>query len=198
LDEHLFRLVYGALGGSLTSVAAAFTFLGEGWVVLLLLPLLFVPRHRAATLTLIIVLGITAATVAGLKLLVHRVRPCNAMTSVRCLWGDTPSDFSFPSGHAAGSFAFAAFAMGIVFVSAQPTESRRPKLLAAGALVVAFCISLSRVYLGVHFPGDVLGGSCLGAAIGLVGARLHLRRGRREEYDAPSPTPSRRSIQTRT
>jgi undecaprenyl-diphosphatase len=177
LDEYLFRLVYGAHGGALTHIAAAFTLLGEGWVVLGLLPFLITRRYRSPAFALLGVFAVTAAAVALLKLAFHRVRPCNALTGVRCLWLDAPTDYSFPSGHAAGSFAFVAFIGSLVLFS--PESRKRPALrLAACALLLATatCIALSRVYLGVHFPGDVAAGSFLGVILGLVGARVHLGR----------------------
>ncbi len=190
MDERLFRLLYAAQGGALTHIAAAFTILGEGWVVLALLPLLLVRRHRGPTLALVWVLALTAAAVTLVKWTVHRVRPCHALAGVRCLWGDAPTDFSFPSGHAAGSFAFATFIVAMVFLS---EESRgRPWIrfgVGAVGLAAATCIALSRVYLGVHFPGDVAAGACLGMLVGLVGARLHLREGRTPGLLGDSPRP---------
>jgi undecaprenyl-diphosphatase len=172
VDERLFRLLYAAHSGAYTGLAAAFTVLGEGWVVLALLPLLLVPRFRARAVALVVVLAITAGAVTLLKLAVHRVRPCHALAGVSCLWGDAPTDFSFPSGHAAGSFAFATFIAVLVLLS---DESRARPALRFGvpvvALAAATCIALSRVYLGVHFPGDVAAGSCLGALMGVAAAR---------------------------
>lgn len=177
MDEHLFRLLYAAGGGALTGVAAWFTVLGEGWIVLALLPLLFMKRHRSRTIALVAVLAVTAATVTLLKLLVHRVRPCNGLAGVSCLWGQGPTDFSFPSGHAAGSFALVTFVAALVWAS---EESRtRPGLrfgVCALGFTMATFIALSRVYLGVHFPADVAAGACLGAVLGFVGARVHARR----------------------
>jgi undecaprenyl-diphosphatase len=198
VDERLFRILYGAQGGSLTWAAVVFTLLGEGWVVLALVPLLFWRRYRRWALALAGVLAVNATAVAGLKLLVGRVRPCNGLPGVACLWGDAPTDYSFPSGHAAGSFAFAAFVAGVAFLSDEPRASPSVKALAAASLFVAVFISLSRVYLGVHFPGDVLAGSCLGAGLGLLGARLYLRRAPRGESGATSSPPSPRSTRTRT
>jgi undecaprenyl-diphosphatase len=177
LDERIFHLVYSAYGGALTGVAAVFTVLGEGWVVLALLPLLLVRRLRAPTLSLVWVLVLTAASVWILKLAVHRARPCYALSGVSCLWGQPPTDYSFPSGHAAGSFAFAAFVGAVVFLS-EGTGMRTTSRVAVCVVgvTVAMSIALSRVYLGVHFPGDVAAGACLGALIGIVGAKFHVSK----------------------
>jgi undecaprenyl-diphosphatase len=190
VDEHLFGSFYAALDGSLTGLAAAFTVVGGGWITLALLPLLFVRRHRDNALALAGVLLVTAAAVAGLKLLVRRARPCNGLAGVRCLWGDAPTDFSFPSGHAAGSFAFVGFVIGVMFLTEESASGLgrggwRKRLLAALLVFAAGCIALSRVYLGVHFPGDVAAGACLGAVLGLGGARLHVQRSLRP----PPPDP---------
>lgn len=66
--------------------------------------------------------------------------------------------FSFPSGHAMGSMTLAA----TVLLLAWPTRWRWPLLSAAIAFVVS--VGLSRVYLGVHYPSDILGGWCAALA----------------------------------
>jgi membrane-associated phospholipid phosphatase len=63
--------------------------------------------------------------------------------------------FSFPSAHAAASLTFAA----VVVAIAWPTRWRR-LAVAVGATFV-FAVGLSRVYLGVHYPSDVLAGWCV-------------------------------------
>jgi undecaprenyl-diphosphatase len=85
---------------------------------------------------------------------------------------DAPSDPSFPSGHAAGAFAFAGFVAGLALA-----RDRTPRrlALASGATALAIGIAASRVYLGCHFPGDVIGGALLGTGMGLAGARWYLR-----------------------
>ncbi len=67
-----------------------------------------------------------------------------------------PHDGSFPSGHAATSFACAT-----VLAAFAPR-------LAPVLLVLAAAIAFSRVYVGVHYPLDVVAGAALGAAVGLV------------------------------
>ncbi len=72
----------------------------------------------------------------------------------------TPSNPSFPSGHALTAFATA------VVVSALHPRLRWP------ALALAALVALSRVYLGVHYALDVVAGAALGIAIGLVVVRV--------------------------
>ena len=81
------------------------------------------------------------------KLIVHTVKGCGGQ-------------FGFVSSHAANSFAL------LVFISLL--LKRFYKWLAPALLVWGILIAYSRVYLGVHYPGDVLGGALLGAGIGWV------------------------------
>ena len=83
-----------------------------------------------------------------------------------------PSDFSFPSGHAAASFAAAS---ALVF-----SRNRWGWL----AMLAALGVALSRLYLHVHYPSDVLVGALLGVLCGFLGAlivkKLLDRRGSRK------------------
>ena len=96
---------------------------------------------------------------AVLKDAFDRARPEAADPSLVPLVA-TPSNASFPSGHALTAFAAA------VAVSALHPRLRWP------ALAVASLVALSRVYLGVHFALDVVAGAALGAAVGLAVVRL--------------------------
>lgn len=91
-----------------------------------------------------------------LKPAFHRERPCHQFEDVRLVQDRCGSDYGFPSNHASNGMAVTAVA-ALVF--------RRQKILWAffgSALVVGF----SRVYLGVHFPGDVTAGFLFGAVAG--------------------------------
>lgn len=145
--------------------------LGDGgviWAVLALLLLIF-PKTRktGAVLTAALALDVLCCNLI-LKPLVARIRPYDINTAVQ-LMVSRPSDFSFPSGHTAASFA----ASSALYFS----RSR----LRFPALVLAALIGFSRLYLYVHYPTDVLAGAVLGALLGWAGSALVSWIGRRKD-----------------
>ncbi|MBD3384343.1 phosphatase PAP2 family protein [candidate division KSB1 bacterium] len=86
------------------------------------------------------------------KPLFERVRPCVALENVHLLVGMKTS-WSFPSAHATNIFAAATY-----FSAVYP----RGKLF---YFILAVLVSLSRIYIGVHYPFDVLAGALLGSAV---------------------------------
>ena len=129
-----------------------------------------------------VAIAITSAVVSGaLKRLSRRTRPGSAHHPDRMAIR-RPTSHSFPSGHAASAFAFATAAGSEVPALAAP--------LGALAATVAF----SRVYLGVHYPADVLVGAALGTAGGLASGPIHTALLERRDGAAvaeASPLPSR-------
>ena len=85
-----------------------------------------------------------------LKHLVQRPRPFDTYGGLQVLI-HRPADWSFPSGHASASFA-AAFVL----------YHYMPKKFSIPALILATLIAFSRLYLGVHYPSDVIGGAAIG------------------------------------
>ena len=90
---------------------------------------------------------------------IGRARPYEAMTGVHLLV-DKTTDFSFPSDHAT---AAGAVAVGLLLTN------RRWGIVAA---VLAIVMAFTRVYVGAHYPGDVLAGLALGGVVAAAGAVL--------------------------
>ena len=84
-----------------------------------------------------------------------RPRPIAVLLDARVLV-ESGAGYSFPSGHATLAFA-------VAFVFAAKYPKFRYPLFALAALV-----ALSRIYIGMHFPSDVLAGAALGSAVGLA------------------------------
>jgi len=156
---------------------AALTFLGSGWTMLALAPMLAAQRMRVFAVWLLGVLLLTSGLVSLVKPIVRRTRPCAALEGVRALWGEAPTDYSFPSGHAAGAFACAAFVTVICLAERRHEPWRWT--LAACLFALAIGVAVSRVSLGVHFPSDVAGGAVIGALLGVAGGRAYLSARRR-------------------
>ncbi len=105
-----------------------------------------------------------------LKPMFGRLRPCNNPQLAGLVHIIVPcgSGLSFPSSHAANHFALATFMAGTLGFLA--------KWIRPAALLWALSVAYAQVYVGVHFPLDVTCGGLLGAAVGLVMARLFVVR----------------------
>jgi undecaprenyl-diphosphatase len=188
LDMRALTATYGGPHGPWTWAMLAFTIVGGGWASLLLLPLLAWARTRRFAGALALTVLAQATSVWALKAVVGRTRPWIAL-GYPAPFG-APHDGSFPSGHAAGSFCFAAFLVVVLpsVWSAGSAESssqrRRARLVAGAAIVFAALVALSRVYLGAHWPSDVLAGALMGWAFGVAGGGLYLSRRSTEQPSA--------------
>ncbi len=105
-----------------------------------------------------------------LKPLVCRIRPWVLFPEVQVLI-DPPGDASFPSGHAMNtmSVAFAWFMYTI-------HEKGRRHNIGIALVVFALLVSLSRLYLGMHFPSDVISGLLLGMLCATIVCQLFKKR----------------------
>lgn len=132
--------------------------------VLIVAALLWRRRWREASFVAICFVG-SALLNLGSKQFFQRDRPS--------LWESIApeSTFSFPSGHAMGSMTLAVTLM----LLAWDTRWRWPVLILAGTF--ALLVSVSRVYLGVHYPSDILAGWCA-AVVWVVGCFLVMFRRR--------------------
>ncbi len=135
-----------SLGG--ISVLSLFTVLAVSYLLL--------QRHRGAALRLVLGLIGAVGLSEGLKSVFERERPPVAYQAVETL------NASFPSGHA---LLATVFYLSLGTLVAQDLTRRRDKAWVLGAaLLLAFTVGLTRVYLGAHWLSDVLAGWCVGAA----------------------------------
>ncbi len=135
---------------------------GDGYLHVLI-PLLLTAMgvHDAGNLVLSILLAVSIERPLYwvLKNALRRRRPAQYMPGLRSLI-IASDQFSFPSGHSSGAFLLVT-CLCVIYGS-----------VASAMLLWACCVGLSRVLLGVHFPGDILAGASMGCCIALIATRI--------------------------
>jgi undecaprenyl-diphosphatase len=164
LDAAAMHVVAAHRTATLTGAALNVTALGSPLVLTLFTALLALTlrrlRHpRSAAVLVVAALGAALLTV-GLKGAFERDRPAIVPRLVDA------TGFSFPSGHSLASAAIFGTAAVLVAVLARRRADRL--LIAAVGTALLLAIGASRVYLGVHYPSDVLGGYSAGLAWAFV------------------------------
>lgn len=130
--------------------------LGIVWIIISVLLLLRKNNYKVLGQMIIISLIITTIIGEGIiKNIVKRKRPFYGDDDKKILI-TRPITYSFPSGHTASSFAVAT-----VFIKTDNAAS-------LGIVLLANLIAFSRVYLGVHYPSDVIGGGIIGTICGFI------------------------------
>lgn len=176
-----------ALRGSMDGVMLACTRLGgsTGMTVVsvaVIAMLLVSRRPRAATFMTMASVG-TLVLSTALKLLFQRARPADVGYLIAA-----PTSFSFPSGHALGSMGVLASAVVVLYAVGAPRWLRRVATLAVGLFVLG--VAVSRVYFGVHYPSDVIGGQLAAAAwVSALTGWFYPRLFPGEETLEPAPQP---------
>lgn len=158
-DDRISSWVFKLVSDRMTPVMKGFTFLGStvgitlftiiaiGWMI-------WRKQYWEPLFLVIAVLGGTAFNHV-LKAIFHRERP----TLHRLI---EQSGYSFPSGHSMESFIFYGMICMLLFVFFKNTRTRALLLLLTALIILS--IGVSRIYLGVHYPSDVLAGYCAGGA----------------------------------
>ena len=148
-----------------------------GLIVLGVCAYLYLARMRSAALfVLVSVLGGTLLSTV-LKMGYNRPRPDLTTMSEQFT-------ASFPSGHAMLS-AVTFLTLGALLARFAPTR-RLQVLSLGGALLLTLLVGLSRLYMGVHYPSDILAGWCLGSAWALLCSSVAIVLQRRGSVDRPA------------
>lgn len=152
-DESAILRIIARRGKGLTRLMRFVTKAGDGYLWAVLSAALFFVTDAGSDwlLTGLLAFAIELSLYKTIKQLTTRKRPCHAMPGIQNLV-EPPDEFSFPSGHTA-----AATVAALLFSAALPA-------LAPGMAALALLIGVSRVYLGVHYPSDVLMGVVLGSS----------------------------------
>lgn len=142
----------------LDTVMPFITRFGDGgvfWIVLSVLLIIFKrTRRMGVCMGLSLLIGFITGNLL-LKNIIARIRPYDINTEIEILVKHL-SDYSFPSGHTLASF------------EAATAITLNNKKWGVFALILAFLIALSRLYLYVHYPSDVIFGAVLGVAIAFL------------------------------
>ncbi len=147
----------------LTPIMKFVSLIGEHgllWIgILVILLILKKTRYAGLNGALSLIIGYVITNLI-LKIAVNRTRPYVVEKALIPL-GVIPKDASFPSGHSTAAFATATILLLLL-----------PKKIGIPTFVVACLMAFSRLYLGVHFPTDVLGGIAVGLMASLIAWRI--------------------------
>lgn len=160
IQEHIRQVWMDGFWNTITHLGDA------GWFWIILGIVLLIPKKtRKAGIAALAALAIGALiTNVALKNIIARIRPYEVVEGLKLLI-EPQSDFSFPSGHTCASIG-AALAM-------YPFLERKWGI---PLVILAVLISLSRLYVGVHYPTDVLGGAVVGVLAAWGAVRIVKRR----------------------
>lgn len=176
-DMSIFRIFGSIHSDFLTIIAKAFTAMGsEKYIALLAvmgLVMCFFKRTRKVGFSLVFAVMIgTLITNIIIKPAVLRIRPYNTLQNQLQYWawyldvgGLSESDYSFPSGHTTGAFEIATALFLCHFKAGK-------KGVAFIFPVCALLTAMSRIYLMIHYPSDVVAGIVIGIFSGIVGYLL--------------------------
>ena len=161
--------LYDAAGWFFTPFLTLISLMGKGGIFLILLSLCLIVSKRTRRFGTAMLLGVAIGalfTNLFIKIVIARPRPYTDESGFfyplwQLMGAHTESDKSFPSGHTTAAFA----TMVPVFLQGK-------KRISWTALIFAFLMGLSRIYLVVHYPSDVLGGLIVGSIAGILGTLI--------------------------
>ena len=161
--------LYESCGSWMTPIMEFISLLGKGGIALIIFSLILILIRGTRRYGSAMLIGLAVGAIAvnlWLKVVIARPRPYADVNGIyyplwQMLGSHTESDYSFPSGHTNAAFA----SMVPLFI----LGNKRWSWL---ALLFAFLMGVSRIFLVVHYPSDVLGGIITGTIAGLLGVLI--------------------------
>jgi membrane-associated phospholipid phosphatase len=166
IDVWIFMLLNarGKRSAWLDWLMLTFTQLGNFIFAMILTTVLYLSGNHTLAYELVLGSMVLGLIVTTMKILIHRTRPYLKLENIRIV-GSRASGQSFPSGHTSQAFFLATllshyYGLGIYAVSFY---------------MLAALVGLTRIYVGMHYPRDVLGGAMVGTVWGLLGVIINSR-----------------------
>lgn len=148
----------------LTPIMKFITSLGNAGIIWIVLSILLLCIKKTRKVGIMCAMALILSLIVNnliLKPIVARTRPYEVIPDLKLLV-KKEVDYSFPSGHTGSSFA-----AGVVMLLKLPKKWGIP------AFILAVTIALSRLYVGVHYPTDVLGGAVTGTVCGIAACLIY-------------------------
>lgn len=161
LDDSFYGLIDGMINDRNTKIFEVITFFGStGFMIALTVVLLFVWKKGRGGVKLASAMMISTALNNIIKVIIRRPRP-------EILQLADESTFSFPSGHTMAIVTLVAFVIYALWSSREKSSITNcfRHILTIALIVVALLVMFSRIYLGVHFITDIIGGALLSTII---------------------------------
>ncbi len=131
-------------------------------IITIIVAVIIYKKHRTYFIPLLTTTIVAGITIYTTKIFFHRLRPLDALI--------TEKSFSFPSGHALISITLYGLLSVIIYRTLKKTYQKIITLILGPSLIIL--IGLSRLYLGVHYFSDIIGGYTIGAIWLTIGIAL--------------------------
>lgn len=147
IDQAVYDVIAGFINPVMTNIMIAITYIGTAWVMIPISILLLCYQYHQKGYRFFLNLAFIWCLNEGVKLFFTRERP-NILRLV------SVTGYSYPSGHSMVSFAF----YGFLILTLLRSDYKYKKVLSIFLSFIIVSIGISRIYLGVHYFSDVVGG----------------------------------------
>ncbi|QLK86185.1 phosphatase PAP2 family protein [Staphylococcus sp. 17KM0847] len=169
IDNEVYNFIFSSESLIATSIFLGATYIGEVWTMvalsLITVALLMLYKYKIEALFFAMTMLLSGMTNPILKNIFDRERP----SILRLI---DISGFSFPSGHAMGSTAFFG---SLMYIAIRIFKGKSQAAICGLCILFIILISTSRIYLGVHYPTDIIAG-ILGGTFFIILSQLILRK----------------------